>query len=232
MASSEEEITTLTFTPDNCCNTVITSSSGEVLYRVATDAAVKHPVTLVHDGAGELVASLEWHDVSSDKVVLKGQKPVSFNDWVKKNHIPFTEPRSRTAKAANTSGRASGRAAATARRRRPLQDRHRALHAQLPHAEPRRRGRARAAHAGRAAAHRARGRRAAARRAHAALPGEAAPPRHGRPRAGRERRARAGRRARGGGGRGAWVERCVGRVRALGAPSAAGGLWANARVRV
>ncbi|GJE94514.1 hypothetical protein PsYK624_106840 [Phanerochaete sordida] len=90
MASSEE-ITTLTFTPDNPCNTVVTSSAGKVLYRVTTDAAAKSPVTHVYDGADELVASLEWHSVSADKVILKGQPPVSFTDWMKKSHIPFKD---------------------------------------------------------------------------------------------------------------------------------------------
>ena len=33
-----DEITTLTFTPDNPCNTVVTSPAGAVLYRAATDA--------------------------------------------------------------------------------------------------------------------------------------------------------------------------------------------------
>ena len=90
MASSGD-ITTLTFTPDNPCNTIITSPSGKVLYRVETDASQKEPVTEVSDVADELIASLEWRNVSSDKVILKGKEPVAFNDWMKKSHIPFKE---------------------------------------------------------------------------------------------------------------------------------------------
>ncbi|EKM58086.1 uncharacterized protein PHACADRAFT_252089 [Phanerochaete carnosa HHB-10118-sp] len=89
--ASLEEITTLTFTPDNPCNTTITSSSGKVIYRVTTDASVKDPVTQVYDASDEVIASLEWRNVHSDRVILWGHDPVAFSDWVKKNHMPFMD---------------------------------------------------------------------------------------------------------------------------------------------
>ena len=90
--TSSEEITTLTFTPDSPCNTTITSPSGKVLYRVETpDPASKHPVTTVSDAADEVIATLEWHEMTSDKVILRGREPMSFSDWVKKSRIPLKE---------------------------------------------------------------------------------------------------------------------------------------------
>lgn len=86
-----EEITLLTFTLDNPCNTTVTSSAGNVVYRVETDASAKDPVTQVHDANDEVIGSLEWRDTFSDRVILKGRDAISFSDWVKKSHIPFTE---------------------------------------------------------------------------------------------------------------------------------------------
>lgn len=90
MASSEH-ITTLSFTPDNPCNTTITSSTGDLLYRITTDTSAKEPVTQVYDANHEVVASLEWRRAFSNRVILKGHEPVSLSDWVKKSRIPFKE---------------------------------------------------------------------------------------------------------------------------------------------
>lgn len=90
MADSANKITTLTFTPDNPCNTVITSPTGEILYRVVTEHK-ERTITYVRNASDEVIASLEWHEKTSDKVSIKGGKPVAFSDWLKKSHIPFTE---------------------------------------------------------------------------------------------------------------------------------------------
>ena len=84
------EITTLTFTPDNSSNTIITSLSGEILYRVIT-AHSNRTITYVRDAQDELVATLEWHETSSDKVSIRGGEAISFSEWVKKSYIPFKE---------------------------------------------------------------------------------------------------------------------------------------------
>jgi hypothetical protein len=90
MSDSANEITTLTFTPDNPCNTTITSPAGDVLYRVVTEHK-EHTVTSVRNAQDEAIATLEWHEQTSDKVTIRDSKTVAFSDWLKKSHIPFTE---------------------------------------------------------------------------------------------------------------------------------------------
>lgn len=90
MASESNEITTFTFTPDNPCNTTITSAAGDVLYRVSTEHG-KRTVVHVHNTNGEEIASLVWRETLSDEVIIGGEQPRSFSDWLKKSHIPFKE---------------------------------------------------------------------------------------------------------------------------------------------
>ena len=89
--SANAEITTLTFTPDNPCNTTITSATGEALYSVVTEVTKKSTYTQVRDAKDEVIGSLEWRDMLPDRVTVKDQRPVSFSDWMKKSIVPFKE---------------------------------------------------------------------------------------------------------------------------------------------
>ncbi|GJE94564.1 hypothetical protein PsYK624_107340 [Phanerochaete sordida] len=89
--SRDAEITTLTFSPDNPCNTTITSSEGDVLYNVVTEITKKTTYTQVRDADDEVIASLEWREMLSDRVTIGDRRPVPFSDWMKKSMIPFKE---------------------------------------------------------------------------------------------------------------------------------------------
>ena len=89
--SSNAKITTLTFTPDNPCNTTITSATGEALYSVDTKITNNTTCTQVRNASNEVIGSLEWREVLPDKVTVKNRSPVSFGDWMKKSMIPFKE---------------------------------------------------------------------------------------------------------------------------------------------
>ena len=90
MSRSEDAIT-LTFSPDNPCNTTITSSTGAVLYSVLTEFTTKSTYTQVRDTGDEVIGSLEWRDMLPDRVTIKNARPVSFSDWMKKSFMPFKE---------------------------------------------------------------------------------------------------------------------------------------------
>ena len=90
MSSQSEEITILTFTPDNPSNTTITAPSGEVLYTVSTTHE-KHTLTSVYDKYGAVIGTLQWRDALSDKVTFRGGPSQSYSDWLKKSHVPFKE---------------------------------------------------------------------------------------------------------------------------------------------
>lgn len=89
--SSDGEITTFTFTPDNPCNTTVTSETGDVLYSVVTEHTKKATFTQVRDVDDEVIGSLEWRDVLPDRVTLQSGRSVSFSDWMKKSIVPFKE---------------------------------------------------------------------------------------------------------------------------------------------
>ena len=84
-------VTTLTFTPDNPCNTTITSADGEVLYSVVTEHAKKTTFTQVRDVDDEVIGSLEWKEVLADRVTIGHGRSMSFTDWMKKSLVPFKE---------------------------------------------------------------------------------------------------------------------------------------------
>lgn len=82
---------TLTLTPDNPMNSTITSPLGAVLYTSTTESTKSTMFTRVHGASGEVLGSLEWRDVRSDRVILGDAPPVAFNDWIKKSLVPFRE---------------------------------------------------------------------------------------------------------------------------------------------
>lgn len=88
---SSQELTTLTLTPDNPSNTVITSPTGEVVYSVVTEHTKKATITQVRNAQEEIIASSEWRDVLPDKITFGSQKPVSLAEWMRRSIIPFKE---------------------------------------------------------------------------------------------------------------------------------------------
>lgn len=86
---SSNEIVTLTFTPDNPCNTIITSPNGEILYQVATEISKKTAITRVHDAHDQVIGTLEWREVLPDRVTVKGSRTMPISAWMKKSPIPF-----------------------------------------------------------------------------------------------------------------------------------------------
>ncbi len=89
--ADSDEITTFTFSRDNPCNTTISRSPGEVVYSIVTENAPKATFTIVRDAGDEIIGSLEWRDVLSDRVTIGSNRPVPLSDWVKKSRIPFKE---------------------------------------------------------------------------------------------------------------------------------------------
>ena len=84
------DVTVLTLTPDNPCNTVITNANGDELYRVNTETG-EVPHTYIRNAQGELFASSEWRDVRSDRITWRNNAPISISDWMKKSFVPFKE---------------------------------------------------------------------------------------------------------------------------------------------
>ena len=88
--SYSPDVTVLTFTVDNPCNTTLTNPKGIELYRVVTETGEKNR-TFVRDANGELIASSEWHLNTPDRIRWRDQPAVSIYDWMKKSLIPFNE---------------------------------------------------------------------------------------------------------------------------------------------
>ncbi len=81
----------LTLTPDNPSNTTLVTQNGETLYMVITESTKKAMFTLVRNAKEELIASLEWRGVLSDKVTFGDKKPVTMFEWMKRSLVPFKE---------------------------------------------------------------------------------------------------------------------------------------------
>jgi hypothetical protein len=86
-----EEVTVFTLRPDNPCNTTITRSSGDAQYSIVTENTSKSTFTTVRNAGDEVIGSLEWKDVLSDRVTIGSSRPVSLGDWIKKSKVPFKE---------------------------------------------------------------------------------------------------------------------------------------------
>lgn len=92
MTDPSLEITTLTLTPDNPCNTTLFASSGDALYSVVTESTKKTTFTTVRNAGDEIIGSLEWRDVLPDRVTIGASvQAVSLNEWVRKSRVPFKE---------------------------------------------------------------------------------------------------------------------------------------------
>ena len=85
------DLTVLTLTPDNVKNCTITDALGVLVYSVATEYTGKATFTRVRNAKDEIIATLEWRDVLSDKVTIGDRKPMSLGDWMKKSLIPYKE---------------------------------------------------------------------------------------------------------------------------------------------
>lgn len=87
----EEEVLSLTLTPDNPSNTTLVSQTGETLYVVVTERTKEAMFTQVRNTKDEIVASLEWRDVLSDKVTFGDKKPITMFEWMRRSIVPFKE---------------------------------------------------------------------------------------------------------------------------------------------
>lgn len=88
---SIQEITTLTFTPDNPTNTSVTTTSGDIVYLVVTGTSGKSTMTSVHNARNDVIGQLEWKSRSSDRVLLPGERPIAFSEWMQKSYVLFKE---------------------------------------------------------------------------------------------------------------------------------------------
>lgn len=84
------DVTVLTLTPDNPCNTIITRADGSEVYRVNTETG-EVPRTFVRNAQGELFASSEWHGVRNDRITWQNNPSVSITHWMKKSRMPFNK---------------------------------------------------------------------------------------------------------------------------------------------
>lgn len=86
-----DELLSLTLTPDNPCNAHLVSETGQTLYTVVTDTTKKATITQVRNAKDEVIASLEWRDVLSDKVTYGDRNPVRMFEWMRRSIVPFKE---------------------------------------------------------------------------------------------------------------------------------------------
>lgn len=88
---STTAVHTFTLEPDNPSNTSIQDADGKVLYTSETVFPGSKVLTLVRNGDDDLLATLEWRDILSDKVTFRGEtKARSVSDWLKKGISPFS----------------------------------------------------------------------------------------------------------------------------------------------
>ncbi|KAI0368755.1 hypothetical protein BV20DRAFT_947538 [Pilatotrama ljubarskyi] len=79
---------TLVLSPDNPCNAAIVDELGQQLNTVHTEHD-KATITHVKNAEDEVIASLEWRDVLSDKVTVGNKGPMSLRDWLHTSIVPF-----------------------------------------------------------------------------------------------------------------------------------------------
>jgi hypothetical protein len=85
------DLSTFVLEPDNPCNTtIIDDDTGQLIYRVFTEHG-KETVTKVERADGEIIASWEWHDFTSDRITLGKAPPVPVSAWLQKSLVPFKE---------------------------------------------------------------------------------------------------------------------------------------------
>ena len=84
---------TLTLTPNNPCDTRITSPTGDLLYSTTTenDKAQSKTVTWLKNANDVTIASLEWGVGASDRVTLGEARQKTMVDWLKKSSNPLSQ---------------------------------------------------------------------------------------------------------------------------------------------
>ncbi|KAF5334443.1 hypothetical protein D9611_014476 [Ephemerocybe angulata] len=91
-AGSSTETITLTFEPDNPCNSFISDdSTGEHLYTVVTQHGDETITKLTNAESGEQLAQWLWKDVRSDVFTLGNTKPQPSSAWLIKSMVPFKD---------------------------------------------------------------------------------------------------------------------------------------------
>ncbi len=84
---------TLTMDPDHPANTTFYTENGTILYTVSTrrifgdKRTAVQTFTDVHNTYDELIATLEWRDLLSDKAVLKDKGEITVGSWLRKSII-------------------------------------------------------------------------------------------------------------------------------------------------
>jgi len=100
MSELPQPTTTLVFSVDNPCNTIISDkTSGRTLYTVEThrvNGSVTSDVkitTYVYDWERSLIATLRWKDIISDVVTIPSKELVEkpLSKWLKKSINPFKQ---------------------------------------------------------------------------------------------------------------------------------------------
>jgi hypothetical protein len=84
---------TFTLVPDNPSNTEVRDIDNKVLYTAETVFPENTSKTLTHvrNGGGEILATLEWRDILSDKVTFREETMArSVGSWLKKGMLPFS----------------------------------------------------------------------------------------------------------------------------------------------
>lgn len=83
------DLTTFTLKPDSPCDTEILAPSGHLVYQVDTVSDGKSTATRVMTSKGIEVAALGWGTTFPDRVKYGDQRPISFEEWMKRMSSPF-----------------------------------------------------------------------------------------------------------------------------------------------
>lgn len=68
---------------DPCRTTLILPTDGSEQYAITTDESGSQPITTYKDSSGNVIATLQWHLYSSDKLTLEGKEPKGLRKWLK-----------------------------------------------------------------------------------------------------------------------------------------------------
>jgi len=81
---------TFTLEPDNVCNMSLRDEDLKVLYTTETVFPGSKTLTHIRNGDDEIIATLEWRDILSDKVTIGTKEKITLSSWLKKSTMPFT----------------------------------------------------------------------------------------------------------------------------------------------
>lgn len=82
---------TFTLEPDNVCNMSLRDEDLKVLYTTETVFPGSKTLTHIRNGDDEIIATLEWRDILSDKVTIGKKEKITLSSWLKKSTMPFTQ---------------------------------------------------------------------------------------------------------------------------------------------